>query len=73
MAKVSFGSEEFEVEEHIYRDMFFDCMIDDAPMTLYEYMEDLDDGRRKDLTNYIVYRLAQIDPGHVPDREEDED
>lgn len=55
------------VDDELYQDFFFDTLMsDEAWYDVAGYLQDLKPTERLNLSRYIVERLAEVDPGHVP-------
>lgn len=56
--------------DDLYKDFLDECLgisVDETP-DIGEYLDTLSPRARKTLNDYIIHRLAEVDPGYVNDR-----
>jgi hypothetical protein len=65
MATVFTIRKKYTADDELLRDFFYDTIIADDPIDILQYFANLNAKSRKMLSDYIVYRLAEVDPGYV--------
>lgn len=65
MASVEHLGQIYEVEDELLRDFFYDTIVADDPVDILQYFANLNQKSRVALSDYIVFRLAEVDPGYV--------
>jgi len=67
MPKVMFGIEEYEVDDGLYRQFLEDVLVNDFDVDEGIDMACDTDKELRSLSDYIKYRLIEVDPGYGPE------
>lgn len=55
----------FVCAEALYQDFLFDTLMDDPPMSVRDYLNELSPEAADQLGAYIASRLAEVDAAHL--------
>lgn len=65
MPKVHFGEESYEVDDGLYRDFLEELLIGDENIEFVLSGYKIADVEA--ISDYVKYRLAEVDPGYTPE------